>query len=257
MGTSSCSFNLFFSHEESFLVVGCTTIYPIYPNFLMSHNMWIQNGGISRLLQEYRDLANVNFRFMEKQQPRSYVSSRVTGLWDYPMNEILCGDCLFPQWKPELIDTIVNCLTPQNIRVHVVAKAYENIANETERWYSTKYKKERISTRIIDMWEDAGYNSEFHLPAKNEFIPSRLDLKPRDDNVIGYYFIYIRVRVCVCVCMQARARAYASCYFFEEFFLLCSTFDVSLRKKSLRCSTTPSLEHFVHIYSQSMFIDIL
>ncbi|XP_032664480.1 insulin-degrading enzyme isoform X2 [Odontomachus brunneus] len=146
-------------------------------------NMLKKQGPVEWIYNEYRDLASVNFRFMEKQQPRSYVSSRVTGLWDYPMNEILCGDCLFPQWKPELIDTIVNCLTPQNIRVHVVAKAYENVANETERWYGTKYKKESISAGTIDMWENAGYNSEFHLPAKNEFIPSRLDLKPRDDNV--------------------------------------------------------------------------
>lgn len=160
-------------------------------NFQMSHNVRMQNDKILHLLQEYRDLANMNFRFKEKQRPRLYVSSRASKLCDYPMNEVLCADQLYPQWKPELIDTIVKCLTPQNIRVHLAAKAYESVANETERWYDTKYKKERIPAEIIDMWENAGYNSEFHLPAKNEFIPSRLNIKPRDDNVIGYYFIYV------------------------------------------------------------------
>ncbi|XP_014470958.1 PREDICTED: insulin-degrading enzyme isoform X1 [Dinoponera quadriceps] len=146
-------------------------------------NMLKKQGPIEWIYNEYRDLANVNFRFTEKQQPRLYASSRVSGLWDYPMNEVLCADRLFPQWKPDLIDTIVKCLTPQNIRVHVVAKACEGTANETEHWYGTKYKKEKISAEVIDMWENAGYNSELHLPARNEFIPSRLDIKPRDENV--------------------------------------------------------------------------
>lgn len=144
-------------------------------------------------------MANVNFRFKEKQQPRLYVSSRASKMWDYPMNEVLCGDQLYPQWKPELIDTIMKCLTPQNIRVHVVAKAYESTANEAERWYGTKYKKEPISAEVIDKWDNAGCNSEFHLPAKNEFIPSRLDIKPRDDNVIGY--------CSVCIHTHTHARA--------------------------------------------------
>lgn len=121
---------------------------------------------------------------MEKRPPRTYVTSKVQALQEYPMNEVLYADRLFTQWRSDLINWIMEYLTPQNIRIHVVAKAYENLANEIEYWYGTKYKKEKIPAEIIDTWENAGYNSELKLPAKNEFLPTRLDTKPRiTDNV--------------------------------------------------------------------------
>lgn len=128
-------------------------------------------------LQEYRDIANMNFRFKEKFSPRNYVSSTVQSLQEYPMNDVLCAEYVFPEWRPDLIEQIMEYLTPQNVRIHVVAKAYESIANETEIWYGTKYKKEKISKETMNMWNKAGYSTDLKLPPKNEFIATTFDIK--------------------------------------------------------------------------------
>lgn len=119
----------------------------------------------------------MNFRFKEKSSPRNYVSSIVQSLQEYPMNDVLCAEHVFPEWRPDLIEQIMKYLTPQNVRIHVVAKAYENIANETEIWYGTKYKKEKLSKEIMDMWNQAGYSTDLKLPSKNEFIANMFDIK--------------------------------------------------------------------------------
>lgn len=132
-------------------------------------------------MQEYRDIANINFRFKEKSSPRIYVNSTVQALQEFPMNDVLCAEHVFPEWRPDLIEEIMEYLTPQNIRIHVVAKAYENITNETESWYGTKYKKEKLSKEKMDMWNSAGYNTDLKLPLKNEFIATKFDIKSQTD----------------------------------------------------------------------------
>lgn len=131
----------------------------------------------------------MNFRFKEKSSPRNYVNSIVQALQEYPMNEVLCAEHTFPKWRPDIINQIMEYLTPQNIRVHVVGKIYENIANETESWYGTKYKKEKIPTDIINMWENVSDNPNLQLPPKNEFIATKFDIKPHETNVIKIHFL--------------------------------------------------------------------
>lgn len=132
-------------------------------------------------LQEYRDIENINFRFKEKGSPQNYVSYTVQALQEYPMNEVLCAERIFTEWRPDLIEQIMEYLTPGNIRIHVAAKAYENIANKTERWYGTKYKEQKVSKETMDMWNSAGYNADLKLPPKNEFIATTFDIKPQTD----------------------------------------------------------------------------
>ncbi|XP_011877957.1 PREDICTED: insulin-degrading enzyme isoform X2 [Vollenhovia emeryi] len=141
-------------------------------------NMLKRKDPIKWIYDEYKDIANINFRFKEKFPPRCYVTCIVQMLQEYPMNDVLCAQTVFPEWRPDLIEEIMKYLVPENIRIHVVAKAYENIADETEKWYGTKYKKVKISKETMDMWKHAGYNNDLRLPSKNEFIASTFDIKP-------------------------------------------------------------------------------
>lgn len=125
----------------------------------------------------------MNFRFIEKCSPYIYVKTIVQALQRYPMNEVLCAEYIYTEWRPDVITEIMEYLTPQNIRIHVAAKTYENIANETETWYGTKYKKEKIPTEVISMWENVNENPELQLPSRNEFIATQFDIKD-EANVI-------------------------------------------------------------------------
>jgi len=151
------------------------------------HRIW---SNIILHLQEYRDIANMNFRFKEKTLPRSYVNSVVQSLQEYPMNEVLCAERIFTEWRPDLINEIMGYLTAQNIRIQVAAKMYEDIAKETEKWYGTKYKKEAIPMEIINKWKNATGNPDLQLPEKNEFIATKFDIK-QEAKVIEFSVFYI------------------------------------------------------------------
>ncbi|KYM94749.1 Insulin-degrading enzyme [Cyphomyrmex costatus] len=142
-------------------------------------NMLKLKGPIKWIYDEYRDIANMDFRFTEKFSPCNYVNFTVQALQIFPMNEILCAECIYPEWRPDLIEEIMTYLTPQNVRIHVVAKAYEDIADETERWYGTKYKKMKISKETMEMWNSAAFNDDLKLPPRNKFIATTFDIKPQ------------------------------------------------------------------------------
>ncbi|KYQ54449.1 Insulin-degrading enzyme, partial [Trachymyrmex zeteki] len=142
-------------------------------------NMLKLKGPIKWIYDEYTDIASTNFRFKEKSWPRDYVKFTVRALQEFPMNEILCAQCIDSDWRPDLIEEIMGYLKPENVRIHVVAKAYENIANETERWCGTKYKKVKVHKETMDMWNSAGFNDDLKLPPKNEFIATTFDIKPQ------------------------------------------------------------------------------
>ncbi|XP_046427439.1 insulin-degrading enzyme isoform X1 [Neodiprion fabricii] len=143
-------------------------------------NLMKKEGPVSWIFEECKDIAAMNFRFKEKSSPRSWVNSTVHCLQEYPMQEILTGPRLLREWKPELIEMVLGYLTPENVRISVVAQQYEDIANEKETWYGTRYMKEKIPNDIIEKWRNAGLNSDLRLPAKNEFIPANFELKPQE-----------------------------------------------------------------------------
>ena len=58
-------------------------------------------------MKEYKDVANINFRFKEKSYPCDYVSGLAQILYDYPIEDILIVEHLFLQWKPDLIKCII------------------------------------------------------------------------------------------------------------------------------------------------------
>lgn len=149
-------------------------------------NMLKKEGPIKWIHDEYKDIADMNFRFKEKCPPYRYVSSIVQVLQDYPMEEVLTIEQLFPEWKPDLINWVMDHLTPQNVRIHVVGKSYENIADETEKWYGTKFKKEKIPQSVIEKWSNPGYSSDLKLPPKNDFIPTKFDIKPAEGNITKF-----------------------------------------------------------------------
>jgi insulysin len=68
-------------------------------------------------------------------------------------------------------------------RIGIVSQKYESVADQTEKWYGTKYKIEEISTELMKKWQDSVPSNELQIPGRNEFIPSNLELFPKDDNV--------------------------------------------------------------------------
>lgn len=136
------------------------------------------------VLQEYRQISKMDFDFKEKSLPRIYVSRTVRALQKYPIEEVLTASSIYTDWRPDLINLIVDHLVPENIRVYVVGKTFEDIATETEPWYGVKFKKEKIPQDIIDRWNTLGLSSELAYPTKNEFIPEDFVIRANEKSVI-------------------------------------------------------------------------
>uniref|UniRef100_A0A3Q3GM64 Insulin-degrading enzyme n=1 Tax=Labrus bergylta TaxID=56723 RepID=A0A3Q3GM64_9LABR len=145
------------------------------------------------VFEECKDLNKVAFRFKDKERPRGY-TSKVAGLLHYyPLEEILAAEYLLEDFRPDLIEMVLDKLRPEHVRsrsdltqlvsfsfprVAVVSKSFEGQTDKTEEWYGTQYKQESISEETLEKWASADLNGKFKLPMKNEFIPTSFEIYP-------------------------------------------------------------------------------
>ncbi|XP_062256437.1 insulin-degrading enzyme isoform X2 [Platichthys flesus] len=130
------------------------------------------------VFDECKDLNKVAFRFKDKERPRGY-TSKVAGLLHYyPLEEVLAAEYLLEEFRPDLIQMVLDKLRPEHVRVAVVSKSFEGQTDKTEEWYGTHYKQEAITEETIKKWEEADLNGKFKLPMKNEFIPTNFEIYP-------------------------------------------------------------------------------
>uniref|UniRef100_A0A674PH63 Insulin-degrading enzyme n=1 Tax=Takifugu rubripes TaxID=31033 RepID=A0A674PH63_TAKRU len=130
------------------------------------------------VFQECKDLNKVAFRFKDKERPRGYTSKVASLLHYYPLKEVLAAEYLLEDFRPDLIEMVLDKLRPEYVRVAVVSKSFEGQTDKTEEWYGTQYKQEAISDATVKKWADADLNGKFKLPMKNEFIPTNFEIYP-------------------------------------------------------------------------------
>ncbi|XP_037127776.1 insulin-degrading enzyme isoform X1 [Syngnathus acus] len=130
------------------------------------------------VFQECKDLNKVAFRFKDKERPRGY-TSKVSGLLHYyPLEEVLAAEYLLEDFRPDLIEMVLDKLRPEYVRVVLVSKSFDGETDKAEEWYGTQYKQEAISMETLMKWASADLNGKFKLPMKNEFIPTNLEIYP-------------------------------------------------------------------------------
>ncbi|XP_070539954.1 insulin-degrading enzyme-like [Ptychodera flava] len=134
---------------------------------------WVHN--------ECRDLDIMTFRFKDKERPSSY-TSKISGLLHrYAIKEVLCGDFIMDEFRPDLLEMLLSKLTPEKIRVAVISKSFEGETDQTEKWYGTPYRVTPIPQEKLERWKNAGLNENFALPPRNEFIPTNFGITPREE----------------------------------------------------------------------------
>lgn len=143
-------------------------------------NMLRAEGPQRWIFQELQELWRMAFRFKGKDTPQSYVRDLAGMLHLFPFQDVLAGPYLLEEYRPDLINDLLNYLRPDNVRITVVAKRFVGEADSVEKWYGTQYHLEPIPDSVMQMWRDAGINENLKLPPHNEFIPSNFDQCPRE-----------------------------------------------------------------------------
>uniref|UniRef100_A0A9L0K504 Insulin-degrading enzyme n=1 Tax=Equus asinus TaxID=9793 RepID=A0A9L0K504_EQUAS len=138
------------------------------------------------VFQECKDLNAVAFRFKDKERPRGYTSKIAGILHYYPLEEVLTAEYLLEEFRPDLIEMVLDKLRPENVRVAVVSKSFEGKTDCTEEWYGTQYRQEAIPDEVIKKWQNADLNGKFKLPTKNEFIPTNFEILSLEKEATPY-----------------------------------------------------------------------
>uniref|UniRef100_A0A646QDK3 Insulin-degrading enzyme n=1 Tax=Hemiscolopendra marginata TaxID=943146 RepID=A0A646QDK3_9MYRI len=144
-------------------------------------NMLRHNGPQEWFFREFADINKITFRFKDKEKPQTYTCTLAGLLHMYPMEEVLCGAYLMPDYNPDHINMVLEKLIPEKIRIAVVGKKYQSVVNQTELWYGTEYYIEDIPEETLEKWKNAGFNNNFSLPPRNEFIPTNFELVSQNE----------------------------------------------------------------------------
>ncbi|XP_053668951.1 insulin-degrading enzyme [Anopheles marshallii] len=138
------------------------------------------------IFEEYCNLCEMLFRFKDKEYPCSLVTKVVSSMHLFPLEDVLVGQFLFTEWRPDLVEDLISKLTPDKAQLIIVGQKYEPLANAEERWYGTKYGVYKIEPSILEYWSTPDLNDNLSLPEPNPFIPTDFELLPIDSGIENF-----------------------------------------------------------------------
>ncbi|KAL2004579.1 hypothetical protein VTN00DRAFT_3315 [Thermoascus crustaceus] len=139
------------------------------------------------IFDEMKNLAEVDFRFKQK-SPASRFTSRLSSVMQKPLPRewLLSGSSLLRKFDPEAIKKAMSYLRADNFRIMVVSQDYPGDWDCKEKWYGTEYKVEKIPQEFARDIREALESPpekrlpDLHMPHKNEFVPTRLDVEKKE-----------------------------------------------------------------------------
>ncbi|CAK7218316.1 hypothetical protein SEUCBS140593_003506 [Sporothrix eucalyptigena] len=139
------------------------------------------------IFDEMKEMADVDFKF-KQQTPASRFTSKTSALMQRPLprERLLSGmNCLY-KFEPDLIQSTIDCLRPDNLRITLTSRTTPGDWDKKEKWYGTEYKEEKISPELMTVIKEAFAISKsartpnLFLPHKNLFVPTKLEVEKKD-----------------------------------------------------------------------------
>jgi len=104
--------------------------------------------------EEKSSLLKILYEVHEYSLPLDNVSHLSMNLFHYPPTEVIRGDYLMTALDAEQIKQILSYMTPNNMRITLVAPEVET--NQTAKWYDTPYQVEPIESAWLNIWRKSG-----------------------------------------------------------------------------------------------------
>ncbi|KAK9921921.1 hypothetical protein M0R45_030414 [Rubus argutus] len=144
----------------------------------------LQQSGVCRwIFDELSAVCETKFHYQDKIQPINYVVNISSNMQKYSPKDWLVRSSLPSNFSPDIIQMVLNKLSPNNVRIFWESKKFEGHTNMVEPWYGTAYSMERVTGSMIQEWIASSPNENLHLPAPNVFIPTDLSLKKENEKV--------------------------------------------------------------------------
>jgi insulysin len=137
------------------------------------------------VVDEMVGMSKVAFKFKQKSPPSRTTSALAAVMQKpYPRKQLLSGPTVIKEFDADLISQAMTYLRPDNFRMMIVSQEFPGNWDKKEKWYGTEYKTEKIPQAFLDKinsaFESKDRPAELHLPHRNEFIPTRLDVEKKE-----------------------------------------------------------------------------
>jgi len=139
-----------------------------------------QKGAESWVFDELKQLAKTQFAFLQGQNPASLVQGLSMNMHEYAVEDILQGPYLWDNFDPELIQSIMNKLTPKNVVRTLVSPSVKGNKNET--WFNAPYNSAPLNETLINKWQNAQLADGLSLPSPNPFISDDFSILKNQSN---------------------------------------------------------------------------
>ncbi|KAH0618622.1 hypothetical protein JD844_017997 [Phrynosoma platyrhinos] len=168
-----------------------------------------QTGPDRRIWEEIQKIEANEFHYQEQTDPVEYVEDLCENMQLFPKEDILTGDQLLFEYKPEIISEALHQLIPQRANLILLSASHEGQCHLKEKWFGTQYSVEVIHnypqpdissssgvlllrpiysifiTDIDPYWSDIWasdflLNPDLHLPEENRYIATDFALKAPD-----------------------------------------------------------------------------
>ena len=131
---------------------------------------------LERYFKELKKMAELNFQYKEKEEPSGYVSLLSSELFDVPVKEVLISRYLYDRYDHDKTWDLLGYLRPDNLQVLYASPEVKG--SQTEKWYQSRYRIDKISIDQQKKWAKS-INKELFLPKPNRFIPEKITLKSK------------------------------------------------------------------------------
>lgn len=134
-----------------------------------------------RIYDEEAGLADISFRFKEREEPMSFVTETSLHMQYLEPSHYVTGLSLLKKYEPEKIGQVLDLLTVEDCIVIIGSRFPDISFDKKERWYGTEYTVERISEDRKTLWTTGDAHVALSLPLPNPFIPTDFTLLAQPD----------------------------------------------------------------------------
>ncbi|KFD65259.1 hypothetical protein M514_00656 [Trichuris suis] len=131
--------------------------------------------------RECEKLGNIEFRFKDKEKPSKLTTSLASDMHHYPIEEVLFAPYRMDEFRPDLVYKLLEKMVPENMLLFVLSKTFEGKTTRKEPWYGVDYGVEKLSSSFLQQCKLAKPSDFLKIPSQNEFIPTKFDLRARDE----------------------------------------------------------------------------
>ena len=137
----------------------------------------LKNKNISeRYFNELKNMEKIEFDFKNKIKPFNFVKKYAEKLMMYKPGDVFYAKEVLKIYDEELLKKYLNMFTLENLDIAFLSQTFEKECNEVEKFYGTKYKKEKLNIKKEEIINYKCDNYIFDYPPENKFIPQNLEI---------------------------------------------------------------------------------